>query len=248
VSPRCRPQVQVDVWAAPVERAGADDHHRLWLDGTGQIRASKRLAHSYASRGGSDTVFPRLVRLRGASTQYRGHAYRQCCTDEAFVRLWRVASPVSNRSVPQASSPSVRRSMLANRPTDSAPELALARALHALGLRYRRHATVAVTPRPVRVDFVWLQPRVAVFVDGCFWHRCPRHATQPRRHGGWWREKLEANVARDKRQTAALRRGGWKVVRIWAHEDPNVSARRVLRLVRVARNDEARRKNGAKRR
>ena len=117
--------------------------------------------------------------------------------------------------------------MRSNRPTDSAPELALRRVLHRDGLRYRLHVRIPTNRRPVRVDLVFPRARVAVFVDGCFWHACPRHATWPRRHGRWWRVKLAENIARDVRQTAALRAAGWRVLRIWAHEDPMVAARRV---------------------
>jgi DNA mismatch endonuclease (patch repair protein) len=124
--------------------------------------------------------------------------------------------------------------MLSNRPTDSAPELALRSALRAVGLRYRKHAFVPTSSRPVRVDLVFRRARLAVFVDGCFWHACPKHATWPRRHGGWWREKLAENVARDGRQRAALRAAGWRVLRIWAHEQPGTAVRRILRIVRPA--------------
>ena len=83
-----------------------------------------------------------------------------------------------------------------------------------------------VKPRPaklnphltVRPDFVFPKRRVAVFVDGCFWHGCPRHATQPAHRRAFWRRKLEGNRARDRLVTRVLRRGGWRVLRIWEHE------------------------------
>jgi DNA mismatch endonuclease (patch repair protein) len=121
--------------------------------------------------------------------------------------------------------------MRANRPTDSAPELALRRALHHLGLRYRLHVLIPTAGRAVRADVVFARARVAVFVDGCFWHACPRHATWPRRHGQWWRAKLKENAMRDARQTQALRGAGWRVLRVWAHEDPGIAGRRVRRAV-----------------
>jgi DNA mismatch endonuclease (patch repair protein) len=130
-----------------------------------------------------------------------------------------------------ASSAATRASMLANRPTDSAPELALRRALSALGLRCRRNVRVSTQARPVTVDLLFARARVVVFVDGCFWHACPKHATWPKRHGPWWREKLAANMTRDRRQRNALRANGWRVVRVWAHEDPAAAARRVLRAL-----------------
>ena len=70
----------------------------------------------------------------------------------------------------------------------------------------------------VRPDFVFPKRRLAVFVDGCFWHACPRHATQPRNHAAFWRKKLAANRARDRRVNRALRAAGWRVLRIWEHE------------------------------
>lgn len=88
--------------------------------------------------------------------------------------------------------------------------------------------------RGVRPDFVFRERRVAVFVDGCFWHACPRHGTKPKDHAAFWRRKLEANVARDRRVTRALRRDGWTVVRIWEHAlRARESGRLAARLRRV---------------
>jgi DNA mismatch endonuclease, patch repair protein len=70
----------------------------------------------------------------------------------------------------------------------------------------------------VRADFVFRKERVAVFVDGCFWHGCPRHATKPKGNAAFWRKKLAANKARDRRVNRALRRAGWRVLRLWEHE------------------------------
>jgi DNA mismatch endonuclease, patch repair protein len=93
-------------------------------------------------------------------------------------------------------------------------ELALIRifrAQHIIG--WRRHQKVFGKP-----DFVFPKLRIAVFVDGCFWHACPKHATKPRNNAAFWRKKLAANQARDRLVTRTLRRMGWKVVRIWEHE------------------------------
>ena len=70
----------------------------------------------------------------------------------------------------------------------------------------------------VRPDFVFPKLRVAVFVDGCFWHGCPRHGTRPKGNASFWKKKLERNKARDREQTRALKRAGWRVLRIWEHE------------------------------
>src|SRR5512132_850639 len=94
-----------------------------------------------------------------------------------------------------ASSEAVRRVMQANRPRDTAPEWAVRRAVHALGLRYR----VSVRPEPTirrTADLVFTRARVAVFIDGCFWHGCPEHASWPKANADWWRAKIEANQRR----------------------------------------------------
>jgi len=131
-----------------------------------------------------------------------------------------------------ASSPSVRRSMLANGPRDSEAEVLLRRALYRLGLRYRLHVLVPTAARSVRADLVFATARIIVFMDGCFWHVCPRHATWPKQHAHWWRTKLKANVARDRRQAEMLRLEGWLVVRVWAHESPKLAAARIHGAIR----------------
>jgi DNA mismatch endonuclease (patch repair protein) len=73
--------------------------------------------------------------------------------------------------------------------------------------------------------------RIAVFVDGCFWHGCPEHGTWPKKNAAWWRTKIKANVARDRDTASRLRRAGWVVLRFWAHEDMTVAARQVAEIV-----------------
>lgn len=82
------------------------------------------------------------------------------------------------------------------------------------------------------MDILFVGARVAVFVDGCFWHGCPSHATWPKRNADWWRSKIEGNVARDADTDERLGREGWLVLRVWEHEDPDVAADRVERAVR----------------
>ncbi|MDP1878339.1 MAG: very short patch repair endonuclease [Actinomycetota bacterium] len=133
-----------------------------------------------------------------------------------------------------ASSPERRRIMQAIRGRDTAPELALRRLLHARGLRYR----VDSPPLPGirrRADLVFGPARVAIFVDGCFWHRCPEHATEPRTNVDYWTPKLDRNVERDRETDALLAQAGWVSVRVWEHEDAVVAARRVARIVRRRR-------------
>lgn len=103
------------------------------------------------------------------------------------------------------------------------PELALRRELHRRGLRFRINHPVL----PGRPDVAFTRAKVAVFVDGCFWHRCPEHGTSPRHNGDWWRDKLDRNVARDRAKDAALADLGWTVLHVWEHEAPGVAADRV---------------------
>jgi DNA mismatch endonuclease (patch repair protein) len=123
-----------------------------------------------------------------------------------------------------------RRAMSRQRTRDTGPELAVRQRLHALGYRYR------VDHRPLpdlraRGDLVFTRARVVVFVDGCFWHRCPQHATSPRHNGAWWQAKLDANVARDRATDRRLADAGWRVVRIWEHEAPEIAVAAVTALL-----------------
>jgi DNA mismatch endonuclease (patch repair protein) len=131
-------------------------------------------------------------------------------------------------------------------------ELALARLLRANGITgWRRHALVRVASDKwqvsrkarasvlshdtrhlsltVRPDFVFLKSRTAVFVDGCFWHGCPRHATKPANNRAFWKKKLAGNKTRDRRVNRTLRRAGWRVIRIWECELRN--AERILKRI-----------------
>lgn len=130
-----------------------------------------------------------------------------------------------------ATSPQVRSSMLGNRSRDTKPELAIRRRAHALGLRYR----VAAYPLPgVRrtADMVFPKKRVAVFIDGCFWHGCKVHYVAPGTNVEFWQGKVSLNRRRDAEVDDRLRRAGWTVVRIWEHEDAVVAAARIARAVR----------------
>lgn len=114
-------------------------------------------------------------------------------------------------------------------------EMELRRALHARGLRYRVDVPVLPDKRR-RVDIAFPAARVAVFVDGCFWHGCPEHATWPASNAGFWRQKIETNQRRDRDTDAQLRSAGWQLVRVWEHEDPEQIATRIANLVRAARS------------
>ncbi|KYF59303.1 very short patch repair endonuclease [Sorangium cellulosum] len=116
------------------------------------------------------------------------------------------------------------------RQKNTSAESAIRSELHALGLRYRIQVPVLTKPRRV-ADVAFVGPRVAVFVDGCFWHGCPLHATWPKQNAEFWRAKILANQERDRDTDARLRADGWEVVRVWAHERPNEAALRIAQVV-----------------
>jgi len=120
---------------------------------------------------------------------------------------------------PHPTSDAVSKRMRANPRCDTKPETALRSALHRLGLRFRKDLPLRLADRIVRPDVVFTRARLAVFVDGCFWHRCPEHGNVPRANGAYWGPKLERNVARDRAVDDALAAAGWRVVRAWEHED-----------------------------
>ncbi len=110
---------------------------------------------------------------------------------------------------------------------DSGAERALRSALHAEGLRFRLHHRV----ERVTVDIVFPGPKVAVLVDGCFWHGCPKHATYPKSNQDYWLPKLAENKDRDKRQSVCLRKAGWRVIRVWEHDCLPPKPRVIARIV-----------------
>jgi DNA mismatch endonuclease (patch repair protein) len=123
--------------------------------------------------------------------------------------------------------------MQGNRAEDTRPEVALRSAVHALGLRFRKHVA-PVRGLRCRADLVFARQRVAVFVDGCFWHGCPEHGVSPRTNSSYWQAKLGGNVERDRRNDAALAEAGWTVVRVWEHEEPQAAALRIAFCLRAA--------------
>lgn len=122
--------------------------------------------------------------------------------------------------------------MLANRRKDTSPELAVRRRLHSAGLRYRVDYSADATDRRRRADIVFTRARVAVFIDGCFWHGCPDHFIAPRRNSDYWGPKIARNIERDRSSTARLQDAGWQVLRFWEHEDPDHVAARIEEAVR----------------
>lgn len=119
------------------------------------------------------------------------------------------------------------------RGADTQPEVRLRKALWRLGLRYGLSSKL-----PGKPDLVIPKQKAALFVDGCFWHQCPVHSVRPRTNAAFWKKKLEANVARDRKVTLELRRLGWHVIRIWEHDvrtQPERTAARLIRMIRLRR-------------
>jgi DNA mismatch endonuclease (patch repair protein) len=130
-----------------------------------------------------------------------------------------------------ATSPATRRAMQANRRRDTAPEMAIRRLVHAAGLRYRVDARPLPTARHT-ADMIFTRARVAVFIDGCWWHGCADHYRPPARNTTYWAGKITRNRERDRLANEALIAAGWTVVRIWEHEAPESAARRIEAAVR----------------
>jgi DNA mismatch endonuclease, patch repair protein len=132
---------------------------------------------------------------------------------------------------PHPTSAAASAVMRGNRRRDTRPERLLRSHLHALGLRFRIDHNIDTGGHQVRVDIAFTRARVAVFVDGCFWHGCPEHGNQPRVNKGYWGPKLRRNLDRDQRNTRELETAGWKVIRVWEHEEPADVAARVHAVV-----------------
>ena len=107
--------------------------------------------------------------------------------------------------------------MRANLKKDTKPEVAIRSSLHRRGRRFRTHLRIVHGSGHVRPDIVFTRARLAVFVDGCFWHRCPIHGNLPRKNTDYWLPKLTRNVERDVATDRALHAAGWHVLRIWEH-------------------------------
>lgn len=121
------------------------------------------------------------------------------------------------------------RIMKGNRPFNTRPEIALRSTLHRAGLRFRKDLYVQIPTRArgARPDIAFLGARLAVFVDGCFWHQCPQHGHIPTANRGYWEPKLERNANRDREIDRALAASGWTVIRVWEHVPVEASAARV---------------------
>jgi len=150
------------------------------------------------------------------------------------LELAEASKPV--RAYPLPSSPGRSANMKGNRRVDTKPELALRRALHAKGYRYRKdHRLDLPSGVRVRPDIVFTARQVAIFVDGCFWHCCPQHGSQPAANTWYWEPKLRRNVERDRAADVALDQAGWTVIRLWEHESLDAAIAAVVAAVGLTR-------------
>lgn len=190
-------------------------------------------------------VYPNTRRIRAvlrwsqdgkSPERYLGevdHDTRAANLAEAWKRA-RAAGLLVDETLPPeswASSAQVRVTMRGNRSKNTTPEMKLRSMLHRRGLRYRVDAPPTPGTRR-RADVVFPRERVAVFVDGCFWHGCPEHYRPSTRNIAFWEEKLATNRSRDAQTTEALVAAGWTVIRVWEHEDMSEAAERIEAAVR----------------
>lgn len=126
-----------------------------------------------------------------------------------------------------------KKCMSAIRGKDTKPELLLRKTLWKLGWRYRVRNNL-----PGRPDIVFPTDRIAIFIDGCFWHGCPEHFQQPETNAEFWKEKIQKNILRDNKVTQQLTKGGWTVLRFWEHDIKNsldACIRKVIRMLKDIR-------------
>ena len=158
------------------------------------------------------------------------HGSRHAVTPQIAVLVDTLVCGMAKPQTPPASSHAVRERMKAIRQVDTSAEMAVRRACHRLGLRYR----VDVRPEPElnrRADMVFVGARVAVFVDGCFWHGCDEHGRRNGKNRDYWNHKIRRNKERDQDTTKQLRDSGWHVMRVWEHEDPQDAAASIAEVV-----------------
>lgn len=175
-------------------------------------RVAKQAPHDKAPQDGASSTGPQLPQARAARRGgKKPHAAAPALSKSA------VAAAASGKAYPFAADPGRAANMRGNRRADTKPEMALRSALHAMGYRYRKDFRLDLPLRRVRPDIAFTSRRVAVFVDGCFWHACPEHGSAPKSNQWYWSPKLAKNVERDRAADAALEQAGWTVVRLWEH-------------------------------
>ena len=164
------------------------------------------MAHT-AAQDGASAAGPRPGKPRAAKARPKETAASRSATEAA----------AKGKAYPFTADPGRAANMRSNRRSDTKPELALRAALHAMGYRYRKDFRLDLPLRRVRPDIAFTSRKVAVFVDGCFWHACPDHGSKPKNNDWYWSPKLARNVERDRTADEALAQAGWTVVRLWEH-------------------------------
>ncbi|MEU4686455.1 very short patch repair endonuclease [Streptomyces xinghaiensis] len=223
---------------AEQDRAAGGRHRRTVAIGEGRYaRASVSLRLAKGNR--RIRAYLRWSQDGKTQERYIGEV-DQATRSANLAQAWQQATAagmLTEETLPpdsKASSWEVRAVMRANRGRDTKPELAVRSLLHKAGLRYR----VDVQPLQGlrrRADIVFPKERIAVFVDGCFWHGCPEHMRSSKKNAAAWKAKLDGNRERDAETNGLLRAAGWTVIRVWEHEDPAQAARHVMNVVRSAR-------------
>jgi DNA mismatch endonuclease, patch repair protein len=140
-------------------------------------------------------------------------------------------SPLELVVPPEPSSSVIALRMRRQKRSRTRPELAVRQRLHCSGLRFRVNYPPLVSHARRRADIVFTRWKVAVFVDGCFWHGCPVHGTWPKANAVWWREKIKSNKKRDQDTNTALVASGWMVLRIWEHVPPDEAAATIAKAL-----------------
>ena len=123
------------------------------------------------------------------------------------------------------------RSMRGNKAKDTKPEVETRRLLHRQGLRFRKSYTVKLEKRRTRIDIAFQRLRLAVLIDGCFWHGCPEHGHIPKTNRAYWEPKLMGNLERDREVDRLLSEAGWEVMHFWSHMSPQEIACNVAKRV-----------------
>jgi len=131
---------------------------------------------------------------------------------------------------PKASSLAAQHRMKAAKPKNTAPEEKLRYELRKLKLSFRNNRKLIPDVNRI-ADIVFYKFKVVVLVDGCFWHGCPKHGTWPKQNAEFWKKKIEVNIERDKSTNSLLRKNGWKVIRIWEHEDSQKAAQKIFKVI-----------------
>lgn len=138
-----------------------------------------------------------------------------------------------HKPYPAAQDAGRSRNMRANRRANTKPERAIRSGLHRLGYRFRKDYRLDLGEARVRPDIVFTAKKVAVFVDGCFWHVCPIHGRQPSVNEWYWGPKLQRNMERDRQADRALEAAGWTVVRVWEHEPVSIAIELIQRAIQA---------------